>query len=520
MGTFHEVEVAFEVDDDVELPDLRAVPGIAAVQQEPDVLLVADYLDTAGRDLLRAGITLRRRTGGSDAGWHLKVPAGAPDGADLAHTGSRDRIEHRAPVQPATAPAELLDLVRARLHGAALVPLAQVRTRRTVHRLLDPDGRPVLEVCDDRVVGSPGDGGDGPGTTWREWEVELVGGEPAQLAAAAGLLRAAGRAQPRTAGKVARTLGAAPAVRTTARDDSAGEVVRAYLAVQVEQLFSLDAAVRAGDDDAVHDARIATRRLRAVLHLGRAALGADRVDAVVATLGSFGRLLGAARDPAVEAAAFRQRAAADAPLAEIIGLDPAPARRRLGADRSAARRRGLRALRGFMTGPEFDTLAAALVELADGAPTGPGAGDPAAGLLRAEVRRRDRALVRALRAAAAVPAGPSGTVGRDVALHEVRKRARQARYAAEVAAVVLGRPARRAARRYQAVQDLLGTQHDTVVRRATLLRVAEVARRAGESGVVYGRWYALEEVAAEHAELAALRAARRATSPRNGRWLR
>src|SRR5512142_2379161 len=51
--------------------------GVAAVSQQDEQLLDAVYYDTADLRLLGAGITLRRRTGGEDAGWHLKLPAGA-----------------------------------------------------------------------------------------------------------------------------------------------------------------------------------------------------------------------------------------------------------------------------------------------------------------------------------------------------------------------------------------------------------------------------------------------------------
>lgn len=556
MAAFRELEASFEVGERLALPDLRAVPGVAAVRIDPPVELVATYLDTVAGDLVRAGITLRRRTGGSDAGWHLKVPATSPDGRDLAHTGPRDRTEHRvaegsesaapAGAAPASAdplsgvaapPAELLDLVRARLHGQPVRPVAVVTTRRAVHHLLDPDGREVLEVADDEVRGVPTGDVD---RRWREWEVELRDGDAAQLDAAVQLLAAAGGTAPRAVGKLVRTLGAVPTVRTTAADATAGEVARAYLATQVEALLTLDAAVRAGDDEAVHDARIATRRLRAVLSVcapvfERAEDGAsgeertaggpapeglavdgdafdglapDRsAEAVGPLLRELGRLLGAVRDPAVEAAAYRARAAAEPP-----GIDPRPALRLLVADRAAARRRALRAVRAFLTSSEGDTLFAALTALADTPPTGRRAAEPARDLLRRRTRSRARNLAAAWVSAATVPPGPD----RDAALHEVRKRARHARYAAEVAALVHGRPARRSARSFQRVQDTLGEQHDTVVRRATLQRLAG---RAGREAFVLGRWHAAEQLDAARAEAAGATAVRKALSPRRTSWM-
>ena len=53
------------------------VPGVAAVSQQDPEILDAVYYDTGDLRLVRAGVTLRRRTGGDDAGWHLKLPVGA-----------------------------------------------------------------------------------------------------------------------------------------------------------------------------------------------------------------------------------------------------------------------------------------------------------------------------------------------------------------------------------------------------------------------------------------------------------
>jgi CHAD domain-containing protein len=51
----------------------------------------------------------------------------------------------------------------------------------------------------------------------------------------------------------------------------------------------------------------------------------------------------------------------------------------------------------------------------------------------------------------------------DVELHDVRKRAKQARYALEAAAPILGKRATRTARRVAELQEHLGEHHDAVV---------------------------------------------------------
>ncbi len=55
---------------------MTGTAGVAAPRQG-EQLLDAVYYDTTDLRLIRAGLALRRRTDGEDAGWHLKLPAGA-----------------------------------------------------------------------------------------------------------------------------------------------------------------------------------------------------------------------------------------------------------------------------------------------------------------------------------------------------------------------------------------------------------------------------------------------------------
>src|SRR5215467_7953567 len=72
-----ETELKFEVNGDFVLPDLSSPADSVAVTEPEVFLLVATYFDTTDLRLAKHGITLRRRTGGSDAGWHLKLPVTA-----------------------------------------------------------------------------------------------------------------------------------------------------------------------------------------------------------------------------------------------------------------------------------------------------------------------------------------------------------------------------------------------------------------------------------------------------------
>jgi inorganic triphosphatase YgiF len=185
-----EVERKYDVGPDTPLPDL-AVGWV--VRPAERFALDATYLDTTDLALRTARTTLRRRTGGHDAGWHLKVPAGA------------DRQELRLPLS-ADVPGQLAALVDAQAQGRPLEPVAHLATDRTVHVLCDASGAPVAEVADDRVCARrlP----DGPELRWREWEVELLGGDRTVLDRIEVLLLAAG-AQPSAVGsKAGRVLDA------------------------------------------------------------------------------------------------------------------------------------------------------------------------------------------------------------------------------------------------------------------------------------------------------------------------
>ena len=288
---------------------------------------------------------------------------------------------------------------------------------------------------------------------------------------------------------------------------TAGEVVQEYVTVQVERLLGAVPALRSGDDDAVHDARVATRRLRAALSVYRPVLDRSVSDSVRDDLAELGHVLGDARDAYVERRALAHRLAREDP-ATVVG----PVEQRIDEDRAAARLLAQDRMEAWLASPRFDALTAVLTRTL---PAGPRAGRESAAYLPRRARRAWDRLDAEVQAAAEAPVGEP----RDEALHEVRKAARRARYASEVAVAAVGAPARRSARRAHRVQEVLGDLHDTVVRRETLRRLAHLADLDGESTFTYGRLHALEQAAGEAAEPAAARAVRRATRWGHRRWM-
>jgi inorganic triphosphatase YgiF len=169
-----ESERKYDVDEWTELPDLSRV---AKVEAEQPVMLRATYFDTPDGVLGSARMTLRRRTGGKDEGWHLKTPEGA-DG----------RREHQLPLGDPSEPlppAELLAPVRELLGDRPLIEIARLHTERLVITLIR-EGRPIAEVADDLV--SATDVHTGILRVWREWECELLDGAPEDEKERAGLL--------------------------------------------------------------------------------------------------------------------------------------------------------------------------------------------------------------------------------------------------------------------------------------------------------------------------------------------
>lgn len=198
-----EIELKFDVDAGVPVPDWSRLPGVVAVSAGEERSLDAAYLDTADGALARHGYALRRRTGGPDAGWHIKGPRGADGGRVELHwpLGAEGII-------PTGARTELSGIVG----DAELTPLARIRNERIAYALAGADGGVVAEFADDHV--RTRDERSGIDREWHEWEIELGPAAPADprwrtsffAAVEAAALAAGGRAAASDS-KLARALG-------------------------------------------------------------------------------------------------------------------------------------------------------------------------------------------------------------------------------------------------------------------------------------------------------------------------
>jgi len=216
MADHLEIEQKFDADSDFERPDFAAVAtGVAAAAP---VLhrLSATYFDTADGRLQAAKITLRRRTGGTDAGWHLKLPAdGSVAGGSAVPAGVSARREVHEPLESAgtgagapAVPERLASRVAEVTGGLPLAPIATLATERTVVTLTSADGTVLAEIADDQVTARRLPETAVEPLRWREIEVEVPAAVPPLQQAVADRLLAAGARPAGHGSKLARLLSA------------------------------------------------------------------------------------------------------------------------------------------------------------------------------------------------------------------------------------------------------------------------------------------------------------------------
>jgi CHAD domain-containing protein len=484
-----EIERKYDVSSSTVFPSLVEEASGLTVGQPVEHNLEAVYFDTSGLDLTRRGVTLRRRTGGDDAGWHLKVP----DGRDR-------RVEVRRPLgrnsdQP---PSELLDPARAVVRDRALVPVARVSTRRREYPLLGPEKNVLAHVCDDEVHAERlGEASEG--MRWREWEVELADGDLSLLDTLEPRLLEAGASSAAIGSKLARVLGdsvSAPGGDASSDDlahGSAADLVRALLAQQTRKLQDRDAGVRAGRSDSIHKLRIAARRLRSTLTTYRPLFAPGATDWLRDELRWLGQELAEARDGQVLREHLRA-VLADEPAELVIG----PVARRIDDELSSAYQAGLDRAQRTLDSERYFRLLDGLDELVAAPPLRPEANDPARAVLP-RLLARDAKRVR--RVVSEIKAAPN-THERDLALHEARKKAKRLRYAAESAIPIFDGRAKEYASRAKELQKTLGVRQDSAVARRVLREYGVSAHLAGENAFTFGRLHGLEQARADHAERA------------------
>jgi CHAD domain-containing protein len=450
-----EDEIKLAVHGPFTLPDLVDPDhGVLAVLPAGSRTLQATYWDTVDLRLARNGVTLRHRTGEDGPPWQLKLPVPGPPGV---------REELAEPGGPREVPAATRALVTGWARAGVLVPVATLRTDRSVHRILGADEEELAELVDDtvsvldhrRVV-----------ARFREIEVERRTADDAAMGWLRDRLVAAGAVEGAFTPKVVHALGPLatepsdlPEPPDLGGKASGGAVVRHAMATGVRRVVAHDAPVRLGAPDAVHQMRVACRRLRSDLRTFGPLVDGDWAAGLRDELRWLAASLGAARDLEV----LRDRIAQAARADPVAPLD-AGAVARIDAVLADREKHALVEVEAALGAQRYATLLERLVEAARHPALTEQAAQPAERALTPLVAKAWRRLART--AAELQPDGPDGD------WHQVRIWAKRTRYAAEAAAAALGTEAKRSAAAAASLQDLLGDHQDAAVAAETLLEMA------------------------------------------------
>ncbi len=506
--TIYETEIKYEAPPGTTVPRLGRLPSVAGASGPEEQVLEAEYYDTDDLRLIRSGVTLRRRRGGSDPGWHLKLPAGGSTRQEIRIPPGRGR----------QVPARLAGLVRGYTRGGALRPVARVSTRRQVLTLVDSSGASLAEVASDDVSAQTL-GGETMISQWAEVEVELTGGGPRLLKAADAQLRRDGLRRSARSAKLERALGlpegtgperdghqaSANGQHQTAPPASAGDIVLAYLREHAARLGSMDPLVRADEPDSVHQMRVASRRLRSTLQSFGEVIPRSGTETILAELKWLGGVLGEARDAEVLATRLAQNVRA-IPAEQVLGPVQARIQAHFAPIEAAARANVLAAL----DSARYFALRDALDGLLADPPLSAAAQRPAGRVLAGAALRAYRRTRRRMRRAGHTPPGHP----RELAFHEARKAAKRARYAGEAVSPALGKEARRFTRRMKKIQSVLGDHQDAVVARGVDRELGIGAHLAGENAFTYGLLFEREDQRAARLRAKAQQTWKRASRPR------
>jgi CHAD domain-containing protein len=260
-------------------------------------------------------------------------------------------------------------------------------------------------------------------------------------------------------GRAVRVSGASPGDAETSADPGFGrraplstaDYLRAYVAAQLVELRANEHAVRTFDDaDAVHDMRVAVRRLRSVLRTAQPLLDRGWADALRAELERYGQLLGAVRDLDV--------------LIERLGVEA----RELDAEADRLlpplekeRNRARAELGAAMADRSYRMLLDAIESATRFLPVLRGK-RTVEQLARKELKKLRRFKKRA-------------NLDDDRQLHKLRIRAKRARYAAELAESSRGSRATKFIEAAKKLQNTLGEHQDAVVALRRLRSLADNA---------------------------------------------
>lgn len=473
-----EVEVKMRVTSEFDCtPYLDDLPGTTLMG--PDTAqLSATYYDTEELTLLRWGITLRRREGGNDSGWHMKLPVtDYQDGA---------REELHLPLTegaPGEVPPKFIAMIAPLLRHKNIEYLADVNTTRTTYTLLDKHAESLVEVADDHVIVEVN---KNEINAFHEIEVEILHDSKRSRK----VLREIQRrildtgAIPMNLSKLASAMGPAandppdvPDLGPPGKDCLAVDFIAYVIAEHTRHLLLADVGVRRGVPDSIHQMRVVARRLRSTLSSLSSFKGLvdlEHTQRLRAELSWIAHELGEVRDMEVLLERLISQAAE---LSDPSDADVAASviRAELQQRLEAAESYALLGLRG----DRYFDLIEDLITASSQPPVTQAAFEPAKELLASVAGHTWRKLTKSVRALS--------LESPDTQWHAVRIQAKRARYTADASAAISGKAMRTYAGKLATITDILGDLHDAHVAELFLRELAQSPNVSGRQGLALGR---------------------------------
>lgn len=445
-----EIEFKFAVHPSFDLPEIQGRAGVKAIQELESLSLRSIYYDTVDLRLARNGVTLRHRRGEDGSQWTLKLPTGDKRAA------IRDEIDFPTSED---IPPEAAELVTGFTRRASLQQVAVLETKRSRWKLIGNDKAQLALVVRDEVAVIEN---ERIVTRFREIELEALEVGLRDLTAIGDALQQVGAVPSEPVPKAVRALGP----RATAPSDvpplpelgpcvPALNAIKALLARSVTRLISNHPAARLGNEEGVHQMRVAVRRLRSDLRTFGPLVEPSWTDEVIPELKWLARLLGDVRDLDVLMQRF-----------ESQGRDLMPDIQPLFEAVAQSLNESRTVLYEGLRSDRYGDLLEKLVRSAQNPPVTPEASRPSAIALTPHAEATWKKLRRAVRDAGKDPTAD--------ALHEIRIRAKRARYASEAVAPTLDARRQKAGEFGKAaatLQDVLGEHQDATVAQAKIQQI-------------------------------------------------
>jgi CHAD domain-containing protein len=449
-------------------PNLTGIEGVRSTTAGEQEVLEVEHYDSPDLRLATSGIVLAVHRSGSEAHWRLDLPD-ALEGEQLRVPVATPDVEGVDP----ELPDELHELVRGVLRGAEVGPVGRIRRVRTRDSLRGGNHREIGELVRDEVQLAT----FGSETTLENWsETVVTTSRPALAAllqerlAQVGAVPAESTAEAELGALLRRTAAPAPE-RARGRTGSAGAALLAYIGKHTDRLATADIGARRDEDDAVHQMRVAARRIRSALKAYAGLLQGPRPGALAEELQWLGRALAGARDLEVQEERIT-RELDGLPVELVLGPVQAQVTRHFARARAEARAATLTAL----DSDRYAALRGALERFLQDPPLAKDARSKK-GLKAGAAKAEKRFTTRLKAARRALVTGQ----GADVAIHDARKAGKRARYAVEVTG--------RKPDALKAHTRALGEHQDAVVSREVLRDLGARAHTDGENGFTFGILY-------------------------------